>query len=331
MSNVFATGASGTIGKELVPLLMQSTVINRLILPTSNASKLTAAVPNSDKVTIQEGSIQDPQWVERQLIEHKVDTVFLCMGGTDELYTTMNFFSSMKRSGCVKHLVWISAGGDYLSPEFGQKLLQNCLCGHVIVKIIIEQVLQATRGPADGGFSWTIIGPTLFMENDEKVKDVIMGAGFYPDPVGNTGISRVAAKDIALGATKAIEDQGKVWGGKKVMIGTKKLYVEDDVSKLWGDVLGKPIIVQKPTKEGLEELENQARQVMDPTWGRDIRLVSRVRGVPMFDLFEEKLFNGKGFSLSDDEYEDQKRLLGREPIGYEEWVERHAAEWKREL
>ena len=225
MSNVFITSASGNIGTELVPLLIQSDAIKTLLLPTSNGARLKASIPSSNKTTVVEGSIQDPQWLETQFASHKIDTVFLNLTGTDELFTTMNFLSSIQRSGTVKHLVYLSACGNFLSPDFANTVLRQCLAAHVLVKVITEQTLQATRPPSDPrGFSWTIIGPTLFMENDRRAKGPMLASGFFPEPIGTSGVSRVACRDIALGVAKAIEDQGRVWDRKKIMIGTKRTY-----------------------------------------------------------------------------------------------------------
>ena len=225
MSNVFVTSASGHIGTDLVPLLIQSNSIKTLVLPTSNATRLQSSIPSSDKIIVLEGSIQDPQWLEVQFGLHSIDTVFLNLTGTDELFTTMNFLSSIQRSGTVKHLVYLSACGDFLSPSFAAPVLRTCLAAHVLVKVITEQALQATReGSEAGGFSWTIIGPTLFMENDRRARGPMMASGFFPEPIGTAGVSRVACRDIALGVAKAIEDQGSVWDRKKIMIGTKKTY-----------------------------------------------------------------------------------------------------------
>ncbi len=96
----------------------------------------------------------------------------------------------------------------------------------MIVKLIAEQALVATRAADEAlGFSWTVVGPTLFMENDRRAKGSMLGpAGFFPEPIGTAGVSRVACADIALGVAKAIEDRGKVWDRKKIMIGTKQTY-----------------------------------------------------------------------------------------------------------
>ena len=62
------------------------------------------------------------------------------------------------------------------------------------------------------------------MENDRRAKGAMMAKGFFPEPIGTSGVSRIACRDIASAAAKAIEDQGKVWDRKKIMVGTKETY-----------------------------------------------------------------------------------------------------------
>ena len=67
-----------------------------------------------------------------------------------------------------------------------------------------------------GGFNWTAIGPTLFMENDRRAKGAMLERGFFPEPIGSKGVSRMAIRDIAVGVVKAIEDQGEGVGSEEV-------------------------------------------------------------------------------------------------------------------
>ena len=43
-----------------------------------------------------------------------------------------------------------------------------------------------------------------------------------------------------------------------------------------------------------------------------------------------ELFGKLEFGMTDEEYEVQKRLLGKEPSDYEKWVASKSAEWKKE-
>jgi nucleoside-diphosphate-sugar epimerase len=216
MSTVFVTAASGHIGVKLIPTLIEANT--HLILPTSNAAKLQASFAPSERITIVEGSVQDPQWVETQLQTYNVDTIFLCLTGTDELFTTFNIFSCIKRTPTVKHIVYLSACGDFISPQPG---IGSWLAAHALVKLPIELGLRNLQPER---LTYTILGPSLFFENDVRQKKGIVKGGVYPEPLGKKGASRVSTDDIALAVKIAVLDQGRKWGGKKIMIGSKKRY-----------------------------------------------------------------------------------------------------------
>ena len=105
MQKVLLTAATGNIGAWLVPKLLATCAV-KLLLPTSDARKLSS-FNNSEHVSIIEGSISDPQWVEKQLQSHEIDTIFLCLFGIDEIFTVFNFLDAMQRSPCVKHVVYM--------------------------------------------------------------------------------------------------------------------------------------------------------------------------------------------------------------------------------
>ena len=95
--------------------------------------------------------------------------------------------------------------------------------------------------------------------------------------------------------------------------------------------------------DGLDDVEKHFAAGVGPAWGRDLRLVSSEHDpryaerfffadrscMKMFEAFNSRTFNGKGFAMSDEEFETQKRLLGREPSGYEDFVKAEVAEWTK--
>ncbi|KAL8673851.1 MAG: hypothetical protein Q9168_001763 [Polycauliona sp. 1 TL-2023] len=320
MSNILITSASGNIGTPLIPLLLASPAINHIILPTTNASKLSSLVPpSSDRITILSGSIQNPAWVEQTLTKHAIDTVFLNLTGVDELFTTCNFLSALLRSPCVRHLIYLSACGDLSPATVFQERFGGMVPAHVVVKTVVEQMLRGGSTVWNGGErTYTILGPSLFFSNDLRGKASMMGPkGAYGEPIGTRGVSRVDVKDIALAVVKVAEEPER-WSGKKIMIGSRELYTEHDFSRFWTEGLGKPIRMAPNNAQGLDQLEEHISAAMDPMWARDLRL--------MYQLFDQMVFG-----MNDEEYKMQKELLGKEPSSYEHFVRETAAEWKKEL
>jgi uncharacterized protein YbjT (DUF2867 family) len=59
---------------------------------------------------------------------------------------------------------------------------------HFTGKYTAERMIEHFELPA------TILRPAYFMQNDAKLKDVILGYGVYPMPVGGVGLSRQQAR-----------------------------------------------------------------------------------------------------------------------------------------
>lgn len=312
------TAAAGKIGKRLVPRLLSLPSKPRVVLPTSNATKLAASLSDTlDKTRIHvvEGNIKDPRFVESTLREHNVTGVSIALTGDDELFTSIKFLNAIQRSGTVKHVVYISACEDYSINAIVNGSLQGQSAALILVKYIIEAKLRHGIPPRDarGGFSWTILGPSLFFDNDFMTKEQILEHGVFGVPMGNKGVSRVATEDIALAVANSLDDPSR-WGGKKVMIGSFKTYTAQETAHLWSQALGKDIKPTMSDQAGLDSLENDFGQVAGPAWGRDLRL--------MYETFAER-----GFSMNEKDYKEQLELLKKEPESYENFVQSTAKQW----
>ncbi|KAF2798806.1 NAD(P)-binding protein [Melanomma pulvis-pyrius CBS 109.77] len=313
------TAASGNIGKHLIPLLLSQPSNPSVVLPTSNAERLYSTLPSTadrSRINVVEGNIQDPEFVEQTLKTHSVTGVFLCLTGDNELFTTLNFFDAIKQSGCVKHVVYLSACGDFSIGAIQRGVLQDIGAAHVAIKFMAEAKLYHGVRPRseNGGFSWTIIAPTLFFSNDLRCKQALLDHSFFDEPLGSKGVSRVDTGDIALGVAKTLIDDGQRWGGKKVMIGSLERYTNQDVATLWSKALGKQIRAQMSDEVNLKTYEKESASKASAAWGRDLRL--------MYETFESQ-----GFGMTEEEYQEQVKLLGKEPESYEKFVEDTAKEW----
>lgn len=243
--------------------------------------------------------------------------VFLCLTGDNELFTTFNFLDAIKQAGCVKHLVYLSACGDFGLSAIENGTLQNVDAAHVAVKFLVEAKLRYGILPReeDGGFSYTIIGPTLFYDNDLRSKEGMLEKGYFDEPLGTKGVSRVDPEDIALGVSKAFEDDGKKWASKKVMIGSLKTYTNQEVADLWSKALGKEIKPCLSDETGMHKFETEFSGKIGPAWARDLQLMY-------------KCFDRTPFGMTERDYQDQVELLGKEPNRYEKFVEETGKVWR---
>lgn len=319
---IFITAAAGHIGSCLVPLLLKDKSQPRLILPTSNAARLTRRYQGElDRVIVEEGSIEDPQWVESLLKKHQVTSVFLCLTRDNELFTTMNIFSSIKRAGSVKHMVYLSACGDYSLEAIQAGAFKVVHAAHVAIKFLLEAQLKYGLVPskAEGGYTYTIIGPTLFFDNDLRSKHSIMKTSFFDEPLSPKGQSRVSPSDIALAVYRSlIHDQGRQYHGQKIMIGSKHAYTNAEIQDLWSKSLGKDIkVLDASNVQELDDFELQYRKKAGPAWARDLRL--------MYEIFAVR-----AFGMTEEDYKKQVEFLGKEPEDYAQFVRNTAAEWLAE-
>lgn len=313
------TAAAGKIGRKLVGRLLSLPSKPHVVLPTSNASKLRSSLDEAldqTRIHIVEGNIKDPRFVEATLREHNVTGVSLALTSEDELFVTTNILDAIQRSVVVKHVVYISACEDYSLEAIQRGFLQGQSAAHILVKYLVEAKLKYGLPPrgSPGGLSWTVLGPSLFFDNDYLFKESMLEHGTYSWPFGDKGVSRVDTEDIALAVANALADDGRIWGGKKVMIGSVETYTTRETVQLWSQALGRDIKPTLSDQEGFDTVENNFGRVAGPAWGRDLRL--------MFETFAER-----GFDMSGESYKEQVKLLGKEPESYAKFVEVTGKQW----
>ncbi|ORY20198.1 hypothetical protein BCR39DRAFT_555426 [Naematelia encephala] len=302
MPTVFFTSASGNIGDSAVEQLLHDEY-NRVILPTSNSSKLINKYenrPGYDRVSIEEGDISDPLWVDGLLRQHKVDSLFINLVGERELIISLNLLDCARKAQ-ISQIILLSIAGDL-------QALPPSLCQHMAVKKLLEEQVAHDRGH----YRWTFLGPTLFFTNDERdviLKHVLEG-GAYRQPHG-AGCSRVDVADIAYVIKKVVKDPN-LYHARKIDIGSRKAYTDDDVELIWSKAVGRSVKALRPTPQGLQSMEELWRGQVSPIWGRDMRL-----------MYEE--FRDHPFTVSEQAYSELVEVLGREPARYEDFVDRIVA------
>ena len=100
------------------------------------------------------------------------------------------------------------------------------------------------------------------------------------------------------------------------MIGSKQTYTADHVAALWSKYLGKEIAFAKSDTYALRQFEEHYRRVRSAAFARDMR--------HMYAMFEQQ-----GSSMTEQDYDVQVALLGKEPNNYELFIATTAEEWCR--
>ena len=287
MKEYLILGGTGMIGSHLVQQL------------TSNGHSthvLTRSQEKADKLPERAtgivGDLQNPTDYDQIFSDAK--NVFLVNTVSPaELQEGLAAINEAKRTGAEK-IVYISVHRAEDGPNIP----------HFASKIAIEQALKDSEVP------YTIIRPNSFYQNDLWLKDAILQYHVYPQPMGNSGLSRVDVRDIARAAMNALTRSGyenKTYS----LVGPEELTGEQ-CARIFSEELGQDVHYGG---DDLKAWAEQASQMM-PGWM-----------VYDFSLMYE-LFQRKGLKASDDHLKETQEIVGKAPRAYRDFVKETVKDWK---
>ena len=285
---ILVTGSTGKVGSEVVKeLTLRGAHVRALV------RKKEAAAHFPDGVEVAVGDLLDPVSLHQAF--EGVDKLYLLNGvSADELTQGLIAFN-LARKLKIKHVVYHSV---FKAEQFKD-------VAHFASKVTIESALRQFEVP------FTMIRPNYFFQNDLTLKDLLMGPGIYPMPLGSTGISAVDIRDIAEAAAVALTTQGHV--GKSYNLNGPAVLSGPKAASIWSQVLGKEI---RYPGVALDEFEVQMRQKA-PSWmAFDMRM--------MFQGYLER-----GFVAGDGDIDTLTKLLGHAPRRYEDFAKEAALEWQK--
>jgi len=229
---ILVTGATGRVGRHVVDQLVKRGAKVRVL--TRDPAK--ANVPAG--VEVAQGDLLDIDALRSAF--NGVNTLFLLNAVTGDEFTQAIITLNIARESGVERVVYLSV--------FEADRAVNV--PHFAVKFGAERMLVQM------GFSATILRPTYFIDNELMIKDVILGHGVYPMPIGSKGVAMVDARDIAEIA--AIELIRRDSAPGKLPIETINVVGPDtltgpDVAKIWSDLLGRPIVYGGDDPSGFEQ------------------------------------------------------------------------------
>lgn len=217
---VLMTGATGTVGSLTLRRLLDHDVDVRAL----TRSPGTAGLPRG--VTAVKGDLLDVDALRGAL--DGAGTLFLLSANiAEELTATLQALCLAQEAG-VRGIVYMSV---YQGEQFTD-------VAHLCGKFAAEQMAGQFRLPA------TVLRPTYFAQNDLGLKDAILGAGVYPMPIGQEGISMIDVRDIAEAAAGELVRRERATGplpavtydlvGPDVLTGPQ-------VAGIWSQALGRPV------------------------------------------------------------------------------------------
>ena len=285
---VLVTGATGTVGSELVKALLQR---------GADVRALTRKQPNPGTfpgaVEIALGDLTDPLSVAEAM--KGVHKLFLLNGNVaDELTQALTAYGLAKKAG-LKHVTYLSV---FKADQFLE-------VPHFAAKSTVEEALRV------GGLPYTILRPGYFFQNERRLKPVLTGPGVYPIPAGNQGLAAVDVCDIAEAAAISLTQEGHA--GKTYDLVSSEMLSGPGAAATWSKLLGKKITYAGHAD--FDGFEAQLRKTGMPSWAAyDLRV--------MFQGYVEG-----GLTNTEDQTARFAALLGHQPRTYSNFAAELAKEW----
>jgi uncharacterized protein YbjT (DUF2867 family) len=247
---ILVTGPTGTIGRHVVEQLTKRGTDLRALVRDPAKANFPAGV------TVVQGDLLDIDSLREAFAG--VSTLFLLNAVTPDEFTQALISLNVAREARVERVVYLSVihSDLYVNvPHFA---------GKFGVERMIEQM----------GFNATILRPAYFMNNDLTIKDVVLGYGVYPMPIGSKGLAMIDARDIgeiaAIELIRREQAAGPVALDRINLVGPDTL-TSADVAAIWSEVLGRTIAYPGDDTAGFEQ---NLRQFM-PSWmAYDMRLMA---------------------------------------------------------
>lgn len=217
---ILVTGATGNVGRNVVEQLVKRGADVRALVRDPSKANFPAGVD------VVQGDLLDVDSLRKAF--SGVSTLFLLNAVVADEYTQALVALAVAREAGIERIVYLSVihSDIYVNvPHFA---------GKFGVERMIEQMeLNAT-----------ILRPAYFMDNDITIKDVVIGYGIYPMPIGAKGIAMIDARD--LGEIAAIELLRREQAAAPLPLNRINLVGPDtltgtDVAAIWTDVLGRHI------------------------------------------------------------------------------------------
>lgn len=289
--SILVTGSTGLVGSHVVARLAASGASVRGLTRSAQKARLPAGV------TAVEGDLLDPDAMRQALAG--VKTLFLLVSNTaDELTQAINTLGIAREAG-IERFVYLSVTQ---SREYTD-------VAHFTSKYSVERMIEHLDLPA------TILRPSYFFQNDERLEDPLTQAGLYVPPVGDKGVSMVDVRDIADAAVLELlrRDQSPTPLPRETyeLCGPDAL-TGKALASLWTELLGRDV------RYGGNDLDAFEKNLKEraPDWlAYDMRSMMR-------------RYQDDGAVASDAEIERLTTLLGRPPRRYRDFALETLRAWR---
>jgi uncharacterized protein YbjT (DUF2867 family) len=247
---ILVTGATGTVGRNVVDQLIKRGADVRALVRDPSKANLPAGV------ALAQGDLLDVDALRTAF--SGVSTLFLLNAVVPDEFTQALIALNLAREAGIERIVYLSVihSDIYINVP------------HFAGKFSVERMLEQM------GFNATILRPAYFIDNDHSVKDVVLGHGVYPMPIGDKGLAMVDARD--LGEIAAIElvrreEAREPLPLERINVVGPDTLTGPDIAAIWSEALGRTIHYGGNDTAAFEQnLRNYA-----PSWmALDMRLMA---------------------------------------------------------
>lgn len=247
---ILVTGATGTIGRQVVEHLIKRGADVRALVRDPAKANLPAGV------AVVQGDLLDVDSLRGAFAG--VSTLFLLNAVVADEVTQALIALNLAREAGIARIVYLSVIHSDLYVNVP----------HFAGKFGVERMIERM------GFNATILRPAYFMNNDLTIKDVILGHGVYPMPVGSKGLAMVDARDI--GEIAAIELMRREQAAAPLPLERINVVGPDtltgaQIAAIWSEVLARPIAYGGDDTAAFEQ---NLRAFMPGWMAFDMRLMS---------------------------------------------------------
>jgi len=170
---ILVTGATGTVGRQVVEQLVERGASVRALVRSPGKASLPASVE------VVKGDLLDVDSLRSAM--SGASTLFLLNAVVPDEVTQALIALNVARGAGIDRVVYLSVlhSDEYVNVP------------HFAGKFAVERMLERM------GFHATVLRPAYFIQNDLSIKDVVLGHGVYPMPIGDKGLAMVDTYDIA--------------------------------------------------------------------------------------------------------------------------------------
>jgi uncharacterized protein YbjT (DUF2867 family) len=247
---ILVTGATGTVGRQVVEQLVKRGADVRALVRDPAKANLPPGV------SVVQGDFLDVDSLRGALAG--ASTLFLLNAVVPDEFTQALVALNLAREAKIERIVYLSVVHSDLYVNVP----------HFAGKFGVERMIETM------GFNATILRPAYFMNNDVTIKDVVLGYGVYPMPIGSKGVAMIDARDI--GEIAALELMRRAQSTEAMPLERINLVGPDTLTgaraaAIWSEVLGRTIAYGGDSTAAFEE---NLRKFM-PSWmAYDMRLMS---------------------------------------------------------